>query len=282
MIHFVYQCRRRVAFWLTLSLVPMSIVPVVLPVRVGAQARSEPLALLVPPTFVVSPSSENSLPIRVTPGTAIPQRAIVLIRGLPPTIALSEGRLFESGVWAVAAANLGQLKITSSSVSVGHNDLKISLVSLDGTLLAEARSSLVVGAETAPTTATVNIRDTTVLTAAAPQAAPDRPSDTTQSAPKRLTAEQTEQLLGMVKKGDEQMNVGNISAARLLYGRAAESGLAAGALALAATFDEQELKKYRVLGGVQSDQKQAEFWYEKARELGSAEARERLQRFGSR
>ena len=282
MIHFAGRCRRRTVLWLMLGLIPVSVAPVVSPVRVAAQARSESLALIVPPAFVVAPSSEASLAIQVAPGATIPQRAIVLIRGLPSTIALSEGRLFESGVWAVGAASLGQLKITSSSASAGRNDLKISLVALDGTLLAEARSALVIGSEPMPTNAVVDVRDNTVLTAATPQRTPDKPVDTPPPAPKRLTAEQTEQLLGMVKKGDQQMGVGNVSAARLLYGRAAESGLAAGALALAATFDDQELKKYRVVGGVQADQKQAEFWYEKARELGSAEARERLQRLGSR
>jgi TPR repeat protein len=53
-------------------------------------------------------------------------------------------------------------------------------------------------------------------------------------------------------------------------------------MALAATFDAEELKKLPIVGGVQPDEKQARQWYEKARELGSEEARRQLQRFGAR
>ncbi len=260
---------------------PMAATPVILSFDVEAQARSEALEITAPSTFLVPPSSEMVLPIQVAPAFAIPPRAIVLIRGLPSTIALSEGRLFESGVWAVGASALSQLKITSSSVAAGRNNLSISLVALDGTLLAEAKSELVIGEQTAMANTAVTMPDNSVLTAAPPQRTP-KLRDEERQEPKHLTADQTEQLLAMVKKGDEQMSVGNISAARLLYAHAAENGLAAGALALAGTYDEQELGKHRVMGGVQADQQKAQFWYEKARELGSAEARERLQRLGSR
>ena len=43
------------------------------------------------------------------------------------------------------------------------------------------------------------------------------------------------------KKGDEQLAEGNIAAARLFYERAANIGLVQGAMALAGTFDAQEL-----------------------------------------
>lgn len=245
----------------------------------AAQARAEALSLAVPPAFQVAPGGEAPLAIQISPAASLPRKAILLIRGLPTTSTLSEGRLFESGVWGVPASGSIQLTVTTSSGARGRNDLNISLVTIDGTLLAEAKSSLVIRESAALSTGSVDPTNRTLNTAApatrdipAPQPAPAA----------RLTPQQSQQLQAMMRKGDEQMKVGNISSARLLYRHAAEAGLAAAALALAASYDAEELRKLGVVGGVQPDQKQAQFWYEKARELGSDEARDRLQRLGAR
>jgi TPR repeat protein len=63
----------------------------------------------------------------------------------------------------------------------------------------------------------------------------------------------------------------------LFYQRAAEAGLALGAIRLAATFDPMELARLNVQG-VRPDRDEARRWYERARELGAAEADERLAR----
>jgi hypothetical protein len=251
-----------------------------------AQGRSADLAVTAPPMLQIAPGGEVPLAIELS-GSALPRRSIVLIRGLPSAVTLSEGRLFESGVWGVAAGDLARVKIASTMGAVGRSDLNISLVSIDGTVLAEAHSTLVIGEATAAAAViTRNSKndpsDRTVYTAAPQELPPAAVAPLAPSPVKRLTSSQTEQLLAMVKKGDEQLGVGNISAARLLYRHAAEGGLAAAALALAATFDEDELKKLRVRGAVQADPKEAQAWYEKAHQLGSAEARSRLQRLGSR
>ena len=56
-----------------------------------------------------------------------------------------------------------------------------------------------------------------------------------------------------------------------------EEGLAEGALALGGTYDSYELARLRARGP-KSDASLARRWYEKARDLGSAEAAERLRR----
>lgn len=251
-----------------------------------AQGRSADLAVSAPPIVQIVPGGEVPLAVELS-GNALPRRAIVLIRGLPSAVTLSEGRLFESGVWGVAAGDLGRVRITSTAGAVGRSDLNISVVSIDGTVLAEAQSTLVIGE--AGASAAVITRNSkndpsskTVYTAASPQELPPAVAPLAPAPVKRLTASQTDQLLALMKKGDDQLAVGNISAARLLYQHAAESGLAAAALALAATYDEEELKKLRVRGAVQADPKEAQIWYQKAHQLGSAEARSRLQRFGAR
>jgi TPR repeat protein len=63
---------------------------------------------------------------------------------------------------------------------------------------------------------------------------------------------------------------------------AADAGLAEGALALAATFDPDELARRQVLGGVQPDRAAARRWYERALELGASEAENYLRRLDAR
>jgi TPR repeat protein len=79
----------------------------------------------------------------------------------------------------------------------------------------------------------------------------------------------------------EQLDRGNIFAARKFFERAVEIGLAQSAVALASTYDPNELAKLKVIG-MQPDVAAARKWYEKARELGAVEASERLARLGAR
>ena len=67
---------------------------------------------------------------------------------------------------------------------------------------------------------------------------------------------------------------GDVAAARLMYQRAAEAGEATAAFALAETYDPLMLAK----GGIAPDVGLAQAWYARARELGSSQALERLDR----
>jgi TPR repeat protein len=82
------------------------------------------------------------------------------------------------------------------------------------------------------------------------------------------------EIAQMVKRGAELMANGDVAAARLMYQRAAEAGEAVAAFALAETYDPVMLAK----GGVPPDVGLARYWYEKARDLGSTMAPERLER----
>jgi TPR repeat protein len=73
-----------------------------------------------------------------------------------------------------------------------------------------------------------------------------------------------------------------MTVARMFYQRAAEIGLAQGAMSMAATFDANELSRWTVIGGVQPDPEQARKWYENALALGAADAAARLQRLSAR
>ena len=77
------------------------------------------------------------------------------------------------------------------------------------------------------------------------------------------------------------MDNGDIASARLFFQRAADEGLADAALAMGATFDPGELTKLKA-HGLRADAGEARRWYERAAELGSGEAIDRLKRLGAR
>ena len=95
------------------------------------------------------------------------------------------------------------------------------------------------------------------------------------------SSSERERLLGLHAKGVEQLERGNVFAARKFFERAVEGGLAQSAVALAGTYDPDELAKMKVVG-LQPNVEEARRWYEKARELGAFEAAERLRRLGAR
>ena len=105
------------------------------------------------------------------------------------------------------------------------------------------------------------------------EAAPSAPSG------QIMSAADQQRVQRAMKKADEELEAGNVSAARLLYEFAADAGLAQGAMALAATFDADELAKLGVRG-VAPDPKEARRWYERARQLGAADAAQRITRLG--
>ena len=85
----------------------------------------------------------------------------------------------------------------------------------------------------------------------------------------------------MVQRGEGFLGQGNLAAARQFFRRAADMGLAAGAMRLAATFDPVELAALQV-AGLKPEPAEARKWYERARELGAAEAGARISRLEGR
>ena len=82
----------------------------------------------------------------------------------------------------------------------------------------------------------------------------------------------------MMKTGADFIARGDFPAARLIYRRLAEEGEATAAFALAETYDPLVLRTLNVSTAITPDVMLAQRWYEKANDLGSAAAPERLQR----
>ena len=229
-----------------------------------AGAQQGLVSIKVAPVTRAEAASRLPLQIQVGPQDALAKNSFIRIRGLPATVALSEGHAIAPGAWAVPLAALPGLGLILPAGVEGPSEVAISLVSVEGAVLAEAKTTLIV----AP--------------ARARAASPEPPSSVAPVvvAPKLSPAER-ERALGLHTMGLEQLQRGNVFAARKFFERAAEAGLAQGAVAAAGTYDPDELAKLSVVG-LQPDVEAARKWYEKARELGAAEAGERLRRLGSR
>ena len=81
----------------------------------------------------------------------------------------------------------------------------------------------------------------------------------------------------LLQRGRDFMGAGDISAARVLFSRLADAGVADAALALASTYDPTYLAAHHVMG-VQGDRAQARTLYQRAKDLGSTEAAQILAR----
>jgi hypothetical protein len=229
-----------------------------------AVAQQQAPIITVAAVTRAQPASKMPLAIEVGPRQVIARNSFIRIRGVPPTAALTEGHAIAPGAWAVPLVALPALSIILPVGIESRSDLSISLVSLEGAVLAEARTTLIVEASLPAGPE-----------ASSKGAAPERPPLP------RLTSEERGRAQALVARGSEQLERGNIYAARKFFERAAEAGLAQGALSAAATYDPNELGRLNVVG-LQPDVEAARKWYEKARELGAPDINERLRRLGQR
>jgi serine/threonine protein kinase len=113
----------------------------------GGRPRFEmnsPFTVTIATPLRGEPASRVRLPIEIRPSEAVPKNGFVRIHGLPPAAALSEGHAFAPGAWAVPLIALPTLTIILPAGVQGQSDVGVSLVSIDGGLLAEAHTQLVI------------------------------------------------------------------------------------------------------------------------------------------
>jgi hypothetical protein len=255
-----------------------------------AQMRGQPAFTINVGTLILAePASETPLPIHVGPADALPKNTFIRIRGLPTSVSLSEGHSIAPGAWAVPFAGLPTLRITVPVGLSGRSEVVVALVTVEGVVLTEAKSTLVLGAAVSAGSEKAEPQPKAVASIGpSVSATPDKGAtgSTARSTPPRTPAapvrtEEQRRTLRFVAKGNELLSEGDVATARLYYQRAVDAGLDEGALAMAATFDPAELANLGALG-LQGDTQTARRWYERARELGAPEAGERLRRLGER
>jgi hypothetical protein len=235
----------------------------------GRTQRSEP-RIAVPQTIVAEAASQAAVQIQAGPSEAIPANSFIRLRGLPSSVSLSDGYSIGPGSWAVPLQSLPSLRAIIPAGVSGRSELTISLVGVDGTLLAEVHAAFVVGPSAMMAPADSQRPASTTLL-------PPRPSPARPLLPRapELPPEERERAEKLVAQGDRFLSQGNVAIARQFFQRAADAGFAAAAVRLASTYDPGELARLQVQGVV-PDRAEAKKWYERARELGAPEAEERL------
>ena len=198
--------------------------------------------------------------------------------GDDPFVSLSDGHVIGPGSWAIPLFGLATLKANIPAGVSGRSVLVVTLVSVDGTLLAEGRTELVVGPAAMLTPGERQPEPSRASTLVPPIPVPaGRPDRNSAPRPPELSAEEKARAEKLMVQGERYLGQGNIALAREFYRRAADTGLAQAAVRLAATYDPSELGRLQVQGVV-PDRAEARKWYERARELGAPEAEERLAR----
>lgn len=242
----------------------------------GSTATLVPLRVATPSSITVAAGAPTPLPITVSPVESMPPNAFVRIKGLPQGAALTEGYAVGPGTWAVALNALAALKAQFPPMPGGRSEMTVQLVSVEGTVLAQTQFELVFAAlpPAAPPRAPA--------APPAPLPSPNASANASKSAAPipKLSAEEQQKAERMLAQGDRFLDSGNISVARQYFQRAADAGLAAGAMKLAATYDPVELDRIAAQGVV-AQPAEAKRWYERALALGAREAKERLARLAS-
>jgi len=256
---------------------PRVIAPPAVPAPVAAQPVLDPpvsLSRSVEP-LSAGQSSRASAPVRATPrqltvnavrtrqadeparlaisASGAGANVAVVIVGLAPGSALSAGVPAGPNTWRLSADDFSDAAITPPRGFVGVMDLTVELRLADNTVADRKGLQLEWSGKSA-------------LAAA-------------QAQTRRIDAAEIALLM---KNGAEFMANGNIGAARLMFQPAAEAGDPVAAFALAETYDPLVLRKLGAKGGITSDVALAQSWYEKAKDLGSTVAPERLVRLTRR
>jgi len=215
----------------------------------GATSRLDP----APPQLVVARATasqgDDAFPLGVTlsgPGN----EAAVLITGLADGATLSSGQSVGPGSWRLSAGDLDGAMIRPPRGFAGTMEVLAELRLADGTV-AERRP----------------LR----FERAAPPPPPAR----------QVRQIEPAEVAALLKRGEDLIAARDLASARLVLQRAAESGDARAALALAGTYDPNVIERLGIKG-IAADVGLALTWYGKARDFGSAEAPRRLEQLASR
>ena len=281
--------------WLPLLMAVLAGLPWLTAPRPTHAQQTSQLQIRVEPRIVARARSQVAVPIKIEPADALPKKGFVSLRGMPTRVTLTVGQSIAPGSWTVSISDLAALKADIPAGLTGQADILISLIALDGRLLAQARTTLVVEPSATTPSAAEGERvegaptERTEPRVAAPTpSAPQAPRKETKSPPPPPAPAQAARPVGLsaaekaraelaLAQGEQYLARGSIQVARQYFQLAADAGLAAAALRLAATYDPAELQRLEV-SGVVPDRDLARKWYERARELGARDTEALLAR----
>jgi len=205
------------------------------------------------------------------------QHGDVVIGGHAPGSTFSTGYALGRTAWVLSPSQIDGAVITPPSGFAGAMDLVFELRRADGRVVDRKRARLEWSAP--PPVASPQVPPVAPQALAATAVTPSTPAPPDPPSGARTLS--PAELAGLLKRGNALVSRGDLVGARLVFERAAQAGDSRAALALASTYDPLVLQK---LGerGLAPDIAMARLWYEKAKQLGSKEAPERLEVLVSR
>jgi hypothetical protein len=173
----------------------------------------------------------------------LPARSIVAIRAIPPDATFSQGRRYGSSEWTLTPDEIGDLRLHLPKSLTSGTNMRIELMGADGTILASATTRLDIAQD--PRAAII------------------------------LRSDESDRVDDLIKHGQKMVEVGYLAGARAYFKRAVEAGSGEAAVLLGATYDPAFLEKMGAQG-IKPDLKEARSWYERAKQLGVADADAKL------
>ena len=209
---------------------------------IAPQPKSE-IVLTAPGRIEASTGGELDFAIAIDSDEPLPARSVIAIRGMPTGAAFSQGRPYGTTEWTLRPDEIGELRLRLPETANGGSDLRVELMAADGAILASATTRLDVAAD--PRAALV------------------------------LRAEESGRVAGLIAHGQKMISVGYFAGARAYFKRAAEAGSGDAALLLGATYDPDFIDRIGA-HGIKADPKEAQAWYERAKQLGVEGAEAKL------
>lgn len=208
----------------------------------------------------ISGPAGKPIPITIETTDKVPGdgRQLFIFSGLPKGVTLSPGGDLGE-FWAVNASVVGSLTLTAPDGFSGTFSVRITRSGgQPNSGVAVMKVTIGPQVDTSPTAA---------VGAPSPKSAPKPP-------PPPAGSQLPNQDMLMARAG-ALFQKGDVAGARIIFEYLAAQGNAAAAIAMGETFDPGVLSRL-VVKGLESDVAKARQWYEKAEELGSRDARPRL------
>jgi len=255
-------------------------------------AINRPVAIVLPRLWLSEVNEVEGKPVSLGISVQSPRPdSSIVIRGLPSGSFITKGSRLGRDGWRVPLQELTYAMLSPPENFAGTMTLSVDLKDGDDAVAdsnvqritwsyAETKQEPTQRAntDTNPRVASLEHEEpaklsgnagTVQFTAAQSVGGPGRPgAEPARPIPQRSIA-------SLLSRANSALEIGDIVAARLLLQGAAEAGEVKAAMTLASTYDPATLRRLRTVG-VQPDLAAARRWYERAAELGSIEAIERL------
>ena len=242
--------------------------------------------LRAPDIVTTGKAAEVPFPIEIDGPAGSAKYLQVVVAGLPASSKLNRGIRGNSGEWKLESSDLADLKLTLPELLSG-TQYSVSAKTRDGTEIATLSPTLSVEKPAvAPQPAIAPKSE------AAPKEVNVPPPSKADGGKDQIGKDEggkadwgkgdgEDKARNLFVQGEARLADGDVMGARMFFKKAADAGDAQAAVAMGATYDPNLFASLKVQG-MRPDVQLARQWYERAVNLGSKDARDRLDSLGAK